>query len=82
MLAQGLASTAGVLCAVGAVETNIVNFDLPGCDAARFAVAAASLGVRVNATGPERIRAVTHLGVDAEDIERALERLQQALRAP
>ena len=62
-----------------AVETNIVNFDLPGRDAARFAAIAARLGVRVNAIAPERVRAVTHLDVTRADIEAAVDRLTRAV---
>lgn len=79
LLAEALAQFPGVRCAVRDVETNIVNFDLPGRDAARFASAAAAHGVRLNATGPERLRAVTHLGVERADVQSAVERLQRAL---
>lgn len=80
-LAAGLSSVPGVRCDAGSVETNIVNFELPGRSAARYVAAAAEHGVRLNAAGPERLRAVTHLGVGSADIARALEGLQLACRA-
>jgi threonine aldolase len=68
LLAERLAGVAGIACDVGGVETNIVNFDLPGGDAARFA-----------AIAPERVRAVTHLDVTRADIEDAVDRLTRAV---
>jgi threonine aldolase len=80
-LVQGLAALPGVVCDLAHVETNIVNFDLPGLDAARFASAAAAAGVRLNAIGPHRLRAVTHLDVSGQDIAVAITRLAGALSA-
>jgi len=77
-LARGLSELPGVTCDLSRVETNIVNFDLPGRDARRFAAEAASRGVRLNAIAPERLRAVTHLDVSADDIREALARLREA----
>ncbi|MFI5308392.1 MAG: low-specificity L-threonine aldolase [Polyangiales bacterium] len=81
LLATGLSRIAGVACDGAQVETNIVNFDLPGKDARRFAIEAASRGVRLNAIGPSRLRAVTHLDVSEQDIRTALEHLAQTARA-
>jgi threonine aldolase len=78
-LAEGLTRLPGASCDVAHVETNIVNFDLPALDAARFAVAAKSRGVLLNAIAPHRLRAVTHLDVAAADIDSALSRLREAL---
>jgi threonine aldolase len=68
-----------VRCDLAHVETNIVNFDLSAPDAARFAAAAKSRGVLLNAIAPQRLRAVTHLDVSASDIDTALTRLHEAL---
>jgi len=46
-------------------ETNIVIFDLRG-PAAPYVEAARAAGVLVNAVGPSRVRAVTHLDVDRD----------------
>ena len=72
-LATGLAGLRGVACDTGRVETNIVNFDLERVGADAFVAAAARQSVLVNAIGPRRVRAVTHLGIDRRDIDRAIE---------
>jgi threonine aldolase len=74
-LAEGLASLPGIAIDPAAVETNIVIFDLESIDAKEFVQRAAAAGVRTNAIGPKRIRAVTHLDVSAKDIERAVSAL-------
>jgi threonine aldolase len=61
-----------------AVETNIVNLDL---DLAAEDVAreARSLGVLIQATGPKRLRAVTHLDVSRAQIDEACVALASAV---
>ena len=59
------------------VETNIVNVDVD-VDASAVAKSARALGLAINATGPRRLRAVTHLDVSREDVERAAEILVKA----
>jgi threonine aldolase len=81
-LAEGLAKLPGVALDPSTVETNIVIFDLRGALDAPTAVAALlHRGVRMGAMGPRTIRAVTHLDVDAEQIERALEAARAVLGA-
>ena len=73
-LAEGLAALPDVAVDPSAVETNIVIFDVRGAmDAASVVAALLSRGVRMGALGPRTIRAVTHLDVDAAQIERALD---------
>ena len=60
-------------------ETNIVSFSVLGVDALQIVSAAKARGVLLNATGPESLRAVTHLDVSAEDLKRARERLCDAI---
>jgi threonine aldolase len=81
LLADGLSRMHGIACNPEHVETNIVNFELPGADATRFAAAAAAAGVRVNAIAPHRLRAVTHLDAARADIVRAVERLERVARS-
>lgn len=71
-LAEGLAALPGV--AVEPIETNMVFFrvDIPGLSQAEFIDRAWSEGVRLAELGRGRIRAVTHAGVTASDIDRAL----------
>ncbi len=71
VLARGIASLG---LEVGEVETNIVIFE---CDDARSLVAALEAHeVRMGAVGPRRVRAVTHLDVDADGVQQALNALE------
>jgi threonine aldolase len=81
LLAVGLSQVPDVVCAVERVETNIVNFELPGRDARRCVTLAAERGVKLNAIAPHRIRAVTHLDVSEQDVLTALDHLEHTLRA-
>ena len=72
-LADGLATLPGVSLDPKTVETNIVFLDLTGPLTAPVAVERMlARGVRMGALGARTIRAVTHLDVDAGQIERAL----------
>lgn len=75
-LAEGLAEVAEIAIDPGAVETNIVIFEV--ADAPAFCQRAAAQGVHVGAMGPRRVRAVTHLDVDDAGIDRALDVLARA----
>jgi threonine aldolase len=75
-LAEGLAELPGVQVDPETVETNIVIFEVP--DAALLAERLAP-EVDVLAIGPARVRAVTHLDVDREQIEQALEAIAAAV---
>src|SRR6266536_1932764 len=77
-LSEGLAALPGVSLDPTTVETNIVFFDLRGSIGAPAAVERLlSRGVRMGALGPRTIRAVTHLDVSAQGIERSLEAAQE-----
>jgi threonine aldolase len=79
-LADRLARTPGAHVDAATVETNIVNVDL---DVAGDAVVkkARDLGLLINATGPMRLRAVTHLDVSRADIDAAADILASAIAA-
>ena len=77
-LAEGLAELPGVELDPATVETNIVIFAVP--DAGAFTAALAAEDVEMSHFGPTRVRAVTHLDVDDEGIERALAVAAQALQ--
>jgi len=79
-MAEGLQSLKGVVLDPQSVETNIVNFDLPGRSAAEVAKGLAQRDVAVLATGPERIRAVTNLMVSRAQIGLALDAIAQELK--
>jgi threonine aldolase len=80
-LAQGLAELPGVELDLSTVQTNIVAFDVQTMYAAVFVKRSAEAGVRLNAIGPQRMRAVTHLDVSRADIDAALSRFSRVLRA-
>lgn len=65
---------------VSAVETNIVNIDIPGVLAERAMEAAKKRGVLVGASAAHRIRAVAHLDIKPESVIPAGRALAEALR--
>ena len=77
-LAEGLAELPGVDLDVARVETNIVVFGVP--DAFGLCGELYEEGVQLAPLGPQRLRAVTHLDVDGDDIDRALTVFRRLLR--
>jgi threonine aldolase len=80
-LAAALDGVADARSPSARVHTNIVMIDLAHGSADDVALRAAHAGVRVGAIGPKRLRAVTHLDVSTEDIDRATDRLRAVLSA-
>jgi len=80
-LAEGLAELTGVECDLTRVQTNIVFFRLTGTSAADFLAGCANLGLRGGASGPDRVRFVTHYGITGADIKQALTICRDALSA-
>ncbi|HEY7505104.1 MAG TPA: GntG family PLP-dependent aldolase [Gemmatimonadales bacterium] len=81
-LASGLAELPGIVLEAARVETNIVIFDIraTGLTGDQFAARTlASHGVRFSVIGPSTVRAVTHLDLPADGIERALEAARAAV---
>ncbi len=76
-LADGLAGHPAVKPLVP--DTNIVMLDLVNTSADAVIPQLAARGVLVTAFGPRRLRAITHLDVRAQDIERAIEVIAEAL---
>jgi threonine aldolase len=84
-LANGLAEIPGITIAPETVETNILFFGVRGEDGAAgdvtpLVTAAAQAGVLLSGGDDGRIRAVTHYGISAADIERALSVLAEAMQ--
>jgi len=71
-LAAGLAEIQEIEVDPASVETNMVYFTTTNIDAGRLCADAAGDGVLLDPSGGNQIRAVTHLGIDADDIDRAL----------
>jgi threonine aldolase len=78
-LAEGLAALPGVELDLATVETNILVFAVP--DAPAFCAALDRAGVMVIALDARRVRAVTHLDVDDDGIDTALDAAAAALGA-
>lgn len=73
-LAEALAELPGVQIDAALVETNIVIFDVDPewMSGAALVERLEAAGVRMLAFAPQRIRAVTHLDVTAEGVERTI----------
>jgi threonine aldolase len=80
-LAEALAGMPGVSIDPNTVETNIVAFDVDEArgPAEAFCHALRAKGVWMLFLGPQRVRAVTHLDVSADDIERAVTAIERVL---
>jgi threonine aldolase len=76
-LARGLAELDGVSLDPDEVETNIVIFEVD--DPEGVCTAIERDGVRMGVVGPRQIRAVTHLDVGADGVQRAIEAVKNAL---
>jgi threonine aldolase len=74
-LARALRSLPAVRVDLGRIETNIVLFDVSqqSRPASEVVAALKKRDVLINAVGPTTYRAVTHLDVSADDIDRAAE---------
>jgi threonine aldolase len=83
-VAAAVADTPGLRLNPPQVETNLVWFDVdPALGSARdVAAALKERGVLVQAAGPQRVRACTHLDVSAAQAGRAADALGKALRRP
>jgi threonine aldolase len=81
ILAQALAALPWVNLDPADVETNIVIFDVgaSGREAKEIGVRLQKAGVRVSVMGRTKLRAVTHLDVSGQDIERAIEVFRHVL---
>jgi threonine aldolase len=78
-LALGLAELEEIVLEPDAVQTNIVTFETPSLSASRLVQTLAEQGVAVLATGPHTIRAVTHLMVEEQQIDSAVETVKDAI---
>jgi threonine aldolase len=82
-LARAIAATEGLSVDPATVETNIVYFDVDPAHltAPAFCQALEGQGVRMLALGGQRVRAVTHLDVDAAGVERAIQVIEAVMGA-
>ena len=75
-LANGLASLPAITLDPAEVETNIVIFEVD--DPEGLCSALRRDGVLMGPVGPRAVRAVTHLDVDADGVQRAVEAVERA----
>ena len=82
-LAEGLANIKGVEIEVPRMETNLVFFEItkPAWTSARLVEACKERGVGIGSSTATRIRAVTHLDVNRQDIDTALKVISDVLAA-
>ena len=80
-LAEGLSELPGVRCDLSRVHTNLVFFDLERMTGADFEAECAKRGLLGGATGPHRVRLVTHYGITADDIQSTLKICEDVLSA-
>ena len=82
-LAAGLADIAGVSSKWGKPDTNMVFMDLSGSslNAVELSAALAERDIHVGIESTTELRAVTHLDVDASDIETVLDTLDDIYRS-
>ncbi|MBP8912595.1 MAG: low-specificity L-threonine aldolase [Phycisphaerae bacterium] len=81
-LAEGIARIEGLAIDLSKVYTDIVYFDVVGVGltADTLIKSLKERGVRMLSVGPRRIRAVTHYGISAADIDRTITVLQEVTR--
>ena len=81
-LAEGIRRIDGLRLDPEHVDTNLVFFrlDHAGGSAAEFVTQLKDRGLWMIATGPDRLRAVTHLDVSRADVDRAIEILGDVAR--
>ena len=82
ILAQELAKIDGVKIDLDAIETNLVFFEIDPAigTAAQLSAELHRRGLRIGALGRYRLRAVTHLDVDRDDVLMAARIVQTAIR--
>jgi threonine aldolase len=81
-LAEGLSAVSGLKIDPAHYQTNIVYFDVATTrlNADQLVAALQDKGVRMLATGPRSVRAVTHYEVTAKDIDYALATISNMMK--
>jgi threonine aldolase len=82
-LAEGIAAIRGLSIELANVQTNIIYFELASdrLTADELVTKLGKKGVKILCVGPSRLRAVTHYGVSAEDIDLAVKALGEVMKA-
>ncbi|HOW65502.1 MAG TPA: GntG family PLP-dependent aldolase [Candidatus Paceibacterota bacterium] len=77
LLAEALATMTGIEVDLPDVVTNIVVFQVTSMPAPELAARLEKSGVRILARGPDTLRAVTHRDVSRDEIQQAIEIIQE-----
>ncbi len=80
-LAEGLAEIKGIKLDLWRVQTNLVIFEINGISAAGFLDECKKRGLRADASGRSRVRLVTRFGIDADDVQCALQVVSEVMGA-
>ena len=74
LLAEGIARIQGLTIELKRIQTNIVYFDMADkqFDSGTLVTQLAERGIKILQVAPSRLRAVTHYGISAEDIDLVL----------
>jgi threonine aldolase len=80
-LAEGIARTEGLSIELSKVQTNIVYFNIPDdrLTAETLVRRLAENRIKILQVGPERLRAVTHYGINADDIDSTLDAVSKIM---
>ncbi len=82
-LAEGVAGIGGLSIEPAKVQTNIIYFELDEerMTPTELVTELNKTGVKLLAVGPRRLRAVTHYGISAEDIDLTVKALGEVMKA-
>jgi threonine aldolase len=80
---EAIGSIEGIRCNPADIETNLVFFEVDPDfgSATQLSVLLKAKNVRINPTGPQRLRACTHLDVTRADVVRAAKAIAECLRS-
>jgi threonine aldolase len=83
LFAERIAEIDGIIVSPREVETNLVFFEVSPRlgNASQLSAALLEQGVRMNASGPQRLRACTHLDVGRNDVLAAAEAVRKCVAA-
>ena len=81
-LAEGIAGLPGIEIDPAEIQTNLVYFAVVSerISASQLVTALDERGIKVSALDPTHIRAVTHYGIDAADIEATIAAIDEVMR--
>jgi threonine aldolase len=78
-LAKAISGLRGIELDLSLLETNLLWFRVTGMPASIFCARLKEAGVLMLALGPDTVRAVTHLNVDAQAVDEAVEIIKRVI---